>query len=649
MGLATSKYDLSLNGQGYLMVEESYKERSQQPFTARFATGDPGLGDLSFWQFLGMTDFSGGQGQETFTSTTKIKGSVGWDFRDGKPRLSLGHSRYGSAAVGYGGTVGAVPSFASQFVKRQKAIAWGTIGGTSDAIVCVGSGNSSSVSQLIGIGSGTYESFFVQTGATDGVIWQRSQHGTWLATVSAGNLYLHDGAIANPHNPTHTIAIAGLGFGKILIPLDENTIVIVDQSFTTGAIASIRTVKLDNNAATIATNLGTVIPYENQYLAGAHAIDSDGAVYIASVPYTLAQLADTVPPLASSIHVFSAADLVKTNGPSQTREYRLNNFLVGGLISSGGTVYALGALRKSSTAQVQAIINVVTQAIVWESPYEYASATADNIICQYFQQNPSECYFFARNYLGNYDSLMRFRLGVVDEVWCVPRSAAGTVDLYCPCFTGNRFYYLHRTNDKIYRSTVTRGGLGTATTEAILETSSAGGNTPLINKMPYSVTVELSSAMLNADVMTVRLNGSDIGTMAAADGASKTFTITADLTATSFNIRLVCAETVLWEGYVKQILLKYIPVQFKKKMWGFGVRATKALKLIDGSMETTTSSGLFSAIKEAWASNIPVTFIDIDGQSHTVIVTEYDRRVPLPDRRGGTNVEQLCFVELLEV
>jgi hypothetical protein len=79
------------------------------------------------------------------------------------------------------------------------------------------------------------------------------------------------------------------------------------------------------------------------------------------------------------------------------------------------------------------------------------------------------------------------------------------------------------------------------------------------------------------------------------------------------------------------------------------VRATKALRLIDGTRETATPSALFSAIITAWESNIPITFVDIDGVSHTVIVTDFDRRVPLPDRAGGTEIEQLCAVELLEV
>src|SRR3990167_2080419 len=90
MSLASEKYDVILNGQGLILIEESYRKRAQQPFSPRFATGDPGYGDLSFWQFLTQESWEGGIGQAIFSTTNKIMESCGWDFRYGEPRLSFG-------------------------------------------------------------------------------------------------------------------------------------------------------------------------------------------------------------------------------------------------------------------------------------------------------------------------------------------------------------------------------------------------------------------------------------------------------------------------------------------------------------------------------------------------------------------------------
>ena len=80
-------YHVMLNGKGYIVLDESYAVQPQRAFNPRFSTGDPSLGDLSFWQFLSQESFAGGAEQEIFETTNKIEGSYGWDFRDGKARL----------------------------------------------------------------------------------------------------------------------------------------------------------------------------------------------------------------------------------------------------------------------------------------------------------------------------------------------------------------------------------------------------------------------------------------------------------------------------------------------------------------------------------------------------------------------------------
>lgn len=70
---------VALNGVDYAIVENTYTKQTQQPFNARFSTGDPSLGDLSFFQFVSMEDFSGGNGQEILEITNRFFDSDGID------------------------------------------------------------------------------------------------------------------------------------------------------------------------------------------------------------------------------------------------------------------------------------------------------------------------------------------------------------------------------------------------------------------------------------------------------------------------------------------------------------------------------------------------------------------------------------------
>jgi len=79
MALADNKFPVKLDGKGYILQEETYLKKPQEAFTPRFSTGDPSLGDLSFWQFFRQTDFTGGLGQKLFQVTNKFFRSAGWE------------------------------------------------------------------------------------------------------------------------------------------------------------------------------------------------------------------------------------------------------------------------------------------------------------------------------------------------------------------------------------------------------------------------------------------------------------------------------------------------------------------------------------------------------------------------------------------
>lgn len=70
---------IALDGVEYAIVDNTYIKEVQTPFNNRFSTGDPGTGDLSFFQFLAMDDFSGGNGQVIFTIPNQFLQSDGVD------------------------------------------------------------------------------------------------------------------------------------------------------------------------------------------------------------------------------------------------------------------------------------------------------------------------------------------------------------------------------------------------------------------------------------------------------------------------------------------------------------------------------------------------------------------------------------------
>jgi hypothetical protein len=67
-----SKYHCAINGVGYLIAEYGYRKQDANVLVSRFATGEPGLGDLDLFKTFGQTDLSGGSFQQAFDDPTKF-------------------------------------------------------------------------------------------------------------------------------------------------------------------------------------------------------------------------------------------------------------------------------------------------------------------------------------------------------------------------------------------------------------------------------------------------------------------------------------------------------------------------------------------------------------------------------------------------
>ena len=683
MSLATPQYDIKLNGSGFILMEESYRKKAQQAFNARFSSGDPGLYDLSFWQFQGMdSDFTGGAGQDlTFRTTNRYKGSLGFDFRDGYARLARGKDFYGwKSTSGVTCTPTApISRDTSNFNKTAKMVRFGSIANNVGSAFIMCSEGASNMHQLTRKAVAPSEPDIYQVAGYDAVVWHRGNSvgdvlvvGVDLAAPTSngiGDLEFYAPFTASAATIAPWTSMQGSNTNNItmqrplaIIPISVNVLLILEED--TNGLLGFR--KLTFHGNTWVTDSGAYGPFDTSTpaLHGVSALDANGTAYFAITSRS------PLNPVGydSRILAVTAASITSVDGVSLSQDYIIQNFIVGNLTTIAGQLFALGTSIKAAWPGTsytvpgranQQIINPLNGVVYWESPYSTFQNNYDNIIRNIYRASDSETYFSARNYLtptgGTTPTSSIFRLrqgGIVEECQPVSTINVGTMDDMEYIFAGNsKLYWYHRGVNTFECSTDTRGGqTATGVTEMVLELSQLTGNTPLIKKTPYSVYVELSEPLTTVgNVMTVYVNGTSVGTMVPADGTVKEIRITSDLSATYFQPKITFNNTTVWPGYVRRIILRYVPTQFKKRAWGFGVRATKSLKLADGTRETTTTPTIIAELEAAWSSNTPVTFVDIDKVSYTVLVTDFDQRRPLLQRKGGNNLEAFVFLELLEV
>lgn len=383
-------------------------------------------------------------------------------------------------------------------------------------------------------------------------------------------------------------------------------------------------------------------------IPGSYAFDSSGLLYV--VTNNMGANPLSVP---SRMLCFTSTDLLATN-PRMSAQYTMTGFMARGVFSMSGAVYLYGAFIEGTKSYAGIIKFPGTT--VWRS--EQAESLSDDIGIRYnhgipsIWQNANGVVFIGTNPDQSWDPIMELMSdGLVRDV-----AAFESEKNYYPVpnnisigeYSG-RFYVCCRASNVISRTAVTRGGFPSTHNELVMTHSKMGGNTQRINKSLYSVLIGLTSAYPVGETLTVKANGTTIGTITSASGVDVELVLASALTAPDFTITLHADHAATWQGSVKEVCAKYVPTQFKKKAWGFGIRATKRLKFGDGSRESRTPATMFADIEAAWASNTPVTFIDVDGTSYTVLVTDFKQKRPLLsiDRQSGN--EAFYFLELLQI
>lgn len=490
----------------------------------------------------------------------------------------------------------------------------------------------------------------VHQNARDICVWQRdgsptANLNTYLAAVGGNTVRCYNGE-------TQVLTASTTVAGTCVIALNSTTLIVLGVTSAGNGVPAIEIIKFTAETWTIATQVVLQLDGATSgSVAGYACLDSNGALYFATV-----DLVANLGCMPSRLFYVTSTDMLATL-PTLTASWTLTDFVCRGIFSLQGVVHLYGA-RKRGTNSFACIMKV-DGTTVYESTKAVDLSTVS-----------AEGNFYNHGVASIWKNLDHVLfLGMTDlDLWSpvIQLDASGNLR-ECASFAAaqlstalpninaiaewnGQFYYLNAQAGTIKRTTTSRGSLGSDFATCVLQLSDMGGNTSLINKTLRSVLVELSAAIPSGETLTVIVNGTTVGTMVTADGTRKEIAVSAELTASYFTAKLSLPYSSTWTGYVPSggVMLKYVPTQFKKLSFSFAIRATRALRLLNGVMETATPAELFAAVKTAWTSNIPVTLTQIDGTDYSVLVTDYDRRPPIINRDTG-KVEQICFVEALEV
>lgn len=188
--------------------------------------------------------------------------------------------------------------------------------------------------------------------------------------------------------------------------------------------------------------------------------------------------------------------------------------------------------------------------------------------------------------------------------------------------------------------------------KGFVETSEIGGNTPLIDKLWDSVTIETKPLSPGNKIIVYARNSTFpdsqwvyLGEMTGLDGVAKEFFLPSQFQSQWIKIRLeLLAFNANTTPVVKKILTKYVPSALQKLQWSFSIRATSGLKMLDGNTLGLNGSEISNYVWDLRTIG-RITFRDKDEQEYDAIITDIKETTPVMNK---ANQESLITVELLE-
>lgn len=525
--------------------------------------------------------------------------------------------------------------------------------------------------------------------------------GSFLCAVAGTTFKCYSGTTV-----AYTTSVSSTG--GLIIPVNSNTILIIGTSAENSGLIVIDRLIFNADTWTLTNTVGSAKALFNLdggvegQLANSFAFDSNGTLHFASN-----DLSGTTGGLPSRVYQITAADLLATY-PTISAVTTVPDFCVRGIAElynstnnlSTTAIYLLGAAIEGN-ATYSAIMRFPGELVYKSTKGRLISGGSQADLFNYgiasFISTAKNIRFLSQTDDDTWDPIVELD---VDQFFReVASFSSGQFTYNNPNAVAiaewnGRFYCLNAQAGTIQRTLAVRGGLGTTFDSAnplgscILKLSDMGRNTSLISKSLFSVYLEISSPLpasttwseysepstsriwsVGNNDLVITVGGVVVGILTSTVNPSLTaghisatlctlqngglyraeMLLPFELTASIFTPRIQANAANAWTGFLKYFMLKYVPTQFKKRAWGFGIRATKRLKLGDGSHELRTPAEMFADIEAAWASNTPLTFIDVDQVSYSVLITDFKQKRPLLSIDRLSESEAFYFLEALEV
>lgn len=433
-----------------------------------------------------------------------------------------------------------------------------------------------------------------------------------------------------------------------VIPINQTHILVAGHVAAPGAsdVLTFWRYKMNDNAWTVAAAHELRCEMHARII-NSYAFDNNGTLYLATFQALTGAPANSVA-MNSAIIRITNSDLLAVRPVISDVAY--SHYDINAMSAYGESVYMFG-MERLNNKQFRRIIWSFPDRVVYRSQ-RISDLTADslNYAIRSVFWTPHGLIFITRSALDDYDSVCIMDGNErIREIAAFLASPGETVANESVGMLWSVPHVFRRTDAKLYRTHHVngRGNLPVGGTYATLRMSEYGGNTPLIPKTAFGVTLELSEALPGGELQ-IRLNDSTVATFLPAHGLEKEFLLTPPITASAFKPEIRAARTLQWQGYVKRFTIRYIPNPLKKKAWSFAIMAVNGLKLLNGKREPRSADTLIADLETAWRSNVSVPFTDADGQTYNVMVTDWKGRQPLQNPKRARR-EWIVPIELLEV
>lgn len=654
---ASAKYDITLNAEGYSLLSESYRKEAQVPFNPRFSTGDPSLGDLSYWQYIGMDSFAGGINQTKFDQKNKGFVSYGWNTDPlQKALLPSPDAIIGSTVnlTGHANTRG--------FLQRVKATSIDSItivgvpnGDWSSTLTSISGPHVTGVQEIYSVPSPCVEYFSRDISTTEGsqgfIIGKRGSVD-FLDPIDLSVIASY--TVTSDSDISITCAIqctVDVFFFAGFKPnaSGDNTSIFHFVKFADDSMTS--------TVWTITYEIGFFVPVKA-------ILDAQGNLWVLTTRRASANpsaATDPWVPIESStlkgsfLYRFAAGSL--DTEPYIDITQPLPNYTFYDMALLGTNIYLFGQkVYLMETTVVPVIYKVGFGEIFTQERYTGNVIITSGIHGVYASPHRILFGFVTNGTLDNGYQAVIYALYPGDQIHTIATTKCSSTSIVNGVWEVGREVMMHlNANNSGNNSYIRFAPQTTAASPdgGIFWASSIfTADSFLIDKYLREVTVELTRVQPTGQTVTVyiQIGGgtwTSLGTFSTGQ-SSKTFTINSTASNWKIGFASVNSADGVNAAGILSLMCKFVPTALRKYQWSMGLRLEQNQQLHDKGFENETTATKLADLWAAYRDNTVITFVDVDGASYSVIVTNIIQRSPILSDLTG-NLEYIPFIELLEV